>query len=139
MDTVFDHFLSTVRIRVYTALEIEHSELFRLYAGQQTGPEPSWNICRTQAALVYAVPILYVFTCRSLSLGANVFVFFQSGHRLVHCRLPGKPHSLTVSLFSSLTMLPQLWLDIRVADSNKIVQRNFFSIRNISVSPEFVY
>lgn len=29
-----------------------------LYAGQQTGPKPSWKICRTQAALVYAVPIL---------------------------------------------------------------------------------
>jgi hypothetical protein len=60
MDTVFDHLLSIVRTRVYTALETGRSELFRLYAGQQTGPEPSWNICRTQAALVYAVPILYV-------------------------------------------------------------------------------
>ncbi|KAG8847504.1 hypothetical protein FRB91_011718 [Serendipita sp. 411] len=32
--------------------------LNRLYAGEQTGPKPHWNICRTQAALVYAVPIL---------------------------------------------------------------------------------
>ncbi|KAG8794823.1 hypothetical protein FRC16_010341 [Serendipita sp. 398] len=31
---------------------------FLLYAGEQTGPKPHWNICRTQAALVYAVPIL---------------------------------------------------------------------------------
>lgn len=34
---------------------------FSLYAGQQVGPKPTWNICRTQAALVYSVPILYVF------------------------------------------------------------------------------
>jgi hypothetical protein len=71
-------------------------------------------------------------------MGANVFVFFQSGHSLVHSRLSGRLRILTAFLFSSL-MFPQLWLDIRVADSNKVVQRNFISIRNLLVSPEFVY
>jgi len=66
-----------------------------LYSGQQTGPEPTWIICRTQAALVYAVPILVAT--------------------------------------ASFTLVFQLWLDIRAADSNKIVQRNFFSIRNLSL------
>ncbi|KAG8780903.1 hypothetical protein FRC15_009186 [Serendipita sp. 397] len=38
---------------------------FLLYAGEQTGPKPHWNICRTQAALVYAVPI---FNLRALTV-----------------------------------------------------------------------
>lgn len=64
-----------------------------LYAGQQTGPEPTWNICRTQAALVYAVPILVAT--------------------------------------ASCTLVFQLFMDIRATESNKIIQRNFFSMRNL--------
>lgn len=136
MDIVFSNILSIVRTWLYTPLEIRNLQLSRLYSGQQTGPEPTWNICRTQAALVYAVPILYVCERRPSSPPANLFFCFQSGHSLFHSCLPGKLQFLTAFLINGLTMSPQLWLDIRAADSNKVVQRNFFSIRNLSVSSE---
>ncbi|PVF96096.1 hypothetical protein CPB86DRAFT_787385 [Serendipita vermifera] len=54
-----------------------------LYTGEQTGPTPAWKICRTQAALVYAVPILVAMASFTLVLSLWLDIRAPSDSKVV--------------------------------------------------------